>query len=124
MEDPFSQIRSHIKELALVMHRLVYVLYVQIWSEMEQNVRVGLPTPGSDRDKMFKGYSQQLRDVIQEVVEKRRSGEEQESVPFMDSLLQSGVPDEQVRNRNNDNNQIDKCTEKHYKCMTIYVTGF
>ena len=83
-----------------------YVLYVQIWSEMEQNVRIGLPTPGSDREKMFNEYSQQLRDVIQEVVEKRQSGEEQESVPFMDSLLQSGVPDEQVRNRNNNYDKL------------------
>ncbi|XP_065890917.1 cytochrome P450 20A1-like isoform X2 [Dysidea avara] len=71
-------------------------IYQKIWSEMEQNVRIGLPTPGSDREKMFNEYSQQLRDVIQEVVEKRQSGEEQESVPFMDSLLQSGVPDEQI----------------------------
>jgi len=63
---------------------------------MEQNLQIGPPTPGSDREKMFKGYSQQLRDVVKEAVRKRRSGEEQESIPFIDSLLQSGVPDEQV----------------------------
>jgi len=72
------------------------LLYVQVWSAMEQNLQVGPPTPGSDREKMFNGYSQQLRDVVQEAVKKRRCGEEQESVPFIDSLLQSGVPDEQV----------------------------
>jgi len=63
---------------------------------MEQNLRIGPPTPGSDREKMFTGYSQQLRDFILEAVRKRQSGEEQESVPFIDSLLQSGAPDEQV----------------------------
>jgi len=67
-----------------------------MWNEMEQVLRIGPPIPGSDREKMFKGYSQQLRDVIQEVVRKRQSGEEQESIPFIDSLLQSGIPDEQV----------------------------
>jgi len=67
-----------------------------MWNEMEQTLRIGPPTPGSDREKMLTGYSQQLRDVMQEVVRKRRSGEEQESVPFIDSLLQSGAPDEQV----------------------------
>ena len=63
---------------------------------MEQNLQIGPPTPGSDREKIFKGYSQQLRDIVQEAVGKRRSGGEQESIPFIDSLLQSGVPDEQV----------------------------
>jgi len=63
---------------------------------MEQVLRIGPPIPGSDRDKMFKDYAQQLRDVIREVVRKRQSEEVQESVPFLDSLLQSGVPDEQV----------------------------
>ena len=63
---------------------------------MEQNVQLGPPTPGSDREKMFKGYSQQLRGVVQEAVRKRRSGGEQESIPFIDSLLQCGIPEEQV----------------------------
>ncbi|XP_065890921.1 cytochrome P450 20A1-like isoform X4 [Dysidea avara] len=71
-------------------------IYQKIWGEMEQNLHVGPPKPGSEREKLFKVYSQQFRDVMQEAVRKRRSGEEQESVPFIDSLLQSGVPDEQI----------------------------
>jgi len=69
---------------------------MQIWSAMEQNLCIGPPTPGSDREKMFKGYSQHFRDFMQEVVRKKQSGEEQNNVPFIDLLLQSGVPDEQV----------------------------
>ena len=61
-------------------------------------MHIGLPTPGSVREKMFKDYSQQFRSVIREAVRKKRSGEEQKNVPFMDSILQSGAPDEQVRN--------------------------
>lgn len=69
---------------------------MQIWGEMEQNLRIGPPKPGSEREQMFKGYSQQFRNVMKEAIRKRRSGEEHNSVPFIDSLLQSGVPDEQV----------------------------
>ena len=52
--------------------------------------------PGSTREKMFNDYSQQLKDTIQRVITRRQNGEEGESVPFIDALLQSGVPDEQV----------------------------
>ena len=65
---------------------------------MEQNVLVGPPEPGSARERMFKDYSQQMKDTIQKVITSRRNGEEKESVPFIDALLQSGVPDEQVSN--------------------------
>ena len=73
-----------------------YLLYVQVWNAMEENLQIGPPIPGSDREKRFKSYSQQFRDIVQEVVKKRHGGEGQERVPFIDSLLQSGVPDEQV----------------------------
>ena len=63
---------------------------------MEQNLFVGPPQPGSARERMFNDYSQQMKDTIQKVITKRRNGEEKESVPFIDALLQSGVPDEQV----------------------------
>ena len=77
---------------------ILVLLHLQVWNEMEQIVHIGLPTPGSVREKMFKDYSEQFRSVIREAVRKKRSGEEQKTVPFMDSLLQSGAPDEQVRN--------------------------
>ena len=56
----------------------------------------GPPEPGSVREKMFNDYSQQLKDTMNRVMTKRRDGEETQSVPFIDGLLQSGVPDEQV----------------------------
>ena len=63
---------------------------------MEQTMFVGPPQPGSAREKMFNDYSQQMKDTIQNVITKKRNGVEEESVPFIDALLQSGVPDEQV----------------------------
>ena len=45
---------------------------------------------------MFNDYSQQMKDAIQRVITKRRNGEEEETIPFIDNLLQSGAPDEQV----------------------------
>ena len=57
---------------------------------------IGPPEPGSIREKMFNDYSQQMKDTIQTVITRRRNGEEEQSIPFIDALLQSGVPDEQV----------------------------
>ena len=63
---------------------------------MEQRLHIGPPEPGSDREKEFNDGVQQIRDKIQSVIDKRRNGEEQESIPFIDALLQSDVPSEQV----------------------------
>ena len=57
---------------------------------------VGPPEPGSEREKMFNDYSQEMRNTIQRVITKRQSGQEEETIPFIDNLLQSGAPDEQV----------------------------
>ena len=58
---------------------------------------VGPPEPGSAREKLCNDYSQQMKDTIQKVITRRRNGEDgEESVPFIDALLQSGMPDEQV----------------------------
>ena len=63
---------------------------------MEQNLVSGPPEPGSEREKLCNDYSQQMKDTVQRIVTKRRNGEGEESIPFIDGLLQSGVPDEQV----------------------------
>ena len=63
---------------------------------MEQRLHIGLPEPGSDREKEFNYGVQQIKNIIQSVVDRRRNGEEQENIPFIDALLQSDVPDEQV----------------------------
>ena len=63
---------------------------------MEQTLHIGPPEAGSDREKEFNDGVQQIQDRIQNVIDRRRNGEEQEDIPFIDALLQSGVPDEQV----------------------------
>ena len=63
---------------------------------MEQRLHIGAPEPGSDREKEFDDGVQQIQNKIQNVIDRRRNGEEQDSVPFIDALLQSSVPDEQI----------------------------
>ena len=65
---------------------------------MEQRLHIGPPEPGSDREKEFNDGVQQITSKIQSVIDRRRNGEEQDNIPFIDALLQSGVPDEQVSN--------------------------
>ena len=63
---------------------------------MEQRLHIGPPEPGSDREKDFNDGVKQIKDIIQNVIDRRRNGEEQDSIPFIDALLQSSVPDEQA----------------------------
>ena len=69
---------------------------MQVWSEMEQRLHIGPPEPSSDREKEFNYGLQQIKSRLQNAVDRRRNGEEQDDIPFIDALLQSGVPDEQV----------------------------
>ena len=79
---------------------------------MEQNMLVGPPEPGSEREKLFNDYSQQMRDTVQRVITKRHSGEEEENIPFIDNLLQSGAPDEQVSSTTvNIHNGVIECIQ-------------
>ena len=58
---------------------------------------------GSERDVEFEKNRQYLRDVVKGVISRRREGLGGEHVPFIDNLLQSGVPEDQVAiNSNND----------------------
>ena len=69
---------------------------MQVWSEMEQRLHTGPPEPGSDREKEFNNGVQQIQSRLQNIMDRRRSGKEKDDIPFIDSLLQSSVPDEQV----------------------------
>ena len=51
---------------------------------------------GSERDVEFEKNRQYLRDVVKGVIGRRREGLGGEHVPFIDNLLQSGVPEDQV----------------------------
>ena len=54
------------------------------------------PPEGSERDVDFEKNRGYLRDVVKGVIGRRREGLGGEHVPFIDNLLQSGVPDDQV----------------------------
>jgi len=65
---------------------------------MEQRLHTGPPETGSDREKEFNDDLQQIQNKLRNIIDKRRNGQEQDHVPFIDALLQSSVPDEQVIN--------------------------
>ena len=69
---------------------------MQVWREMEQRLITGPPEPGSEREKEFNDGVQQMQSRLQNIIDRRRSGKEEDDIPFIDSLLQSSVPDEQV----------------------------
>lgn len=48
------------------------------------------------REKELISYCQQMKDKLQDVIDKRRNGESKDNIPFIDALLQSAVPDKQV----------------------------
>ena len=67
---------------------------------MQKRVKEGVDPPeGSERDRELQKNVKFLRDVVKRVISQRREGGGEEYVPFIDNLLQSGVPDEQVRER-------------------------
>ena len=54
------------------------------------------PPKGSERDVEFQKNTAYLRDTVKGAIRRRREGLGGEYVPFIDNLLQSGVPDDQV----------------------------
>ena len=74
----------------------MHVYLLQVWNEMEQRLHIGPPEPGSDREKEFDDGVKQIQNKIQNIIDRRRNGEDQDDIPFIDALLQSSVPDEQV----------------------------
>jgi len=67
-----------------------------VFQEIDQQVVIGPPEPGSEREKKFNDDIKQLRNKILSVVERRQSGEDQQDIPFIDALLQSGVSYDEV----------------------------
>ena len=63
---------------------------------MEQRLHVGPPEPGSERDNVFESNRQMIVDAVLRVVNGRRNGTDSTEIPFIDALLQTQVPDEQV----------------------------
>ena len=67
---------------------------------MEQRLHIGPPEAGSERERLFNESLASIRDVILSVVRARKDGTETVDIPFIDALLQSQVPDDQVRKLN------------------------
>lgn len=75
----------------------VSVAYMSAWGEMETRIREGVdPEKGSEREVEFEKNKQYLRDVVTGVINRRKEGLGGEHVPFIDNLLQSGVPEDQA----------------------------
>ena len=55
-----------------------------------------MPEEGSERDLEFKRNRGYLQEVVKGVIARRRKGQGDEHVPFIDNLLQSGVPEDQA----------------------------
>ena len=63
---------------------------------MEQRLHIGPPEPGSEREAMFTKGLDKLRDIVTRVITSRKDPSNQIDIPFIDALLQSAVPDDQV----------------------------
>ena len=64
----------------------------------QERIAHGPPEADSDREKDFQHNLQILKDMVHRIVQARREGQSREELPFIDALLQSGVPEEQVGN--------------------------
>ena len=64
---------------------------------LQKRVKEGVDPPeGSERDVAFHKSREYLHSVVKEVINRRREGKGEEDVPFIDHLLQSGVPEDQA----------------------------
>ena len=56
------------------------------------------PPEGSERQVNFQKHHQFIVDLVRDAIQQHKDGKEgeEEHVPFIDNLLQSGVPEEQV----------------------------
>ena len=63
---------------------------------MEQRLHIGPSEPSVDREKEFNDDVEQIRNRLRSVNDRRQNSKEQDNIPFINALLQSGVPYEQV----------------------------
>ena len=62
----------------------------------QERIAHGPPEPDGEREAEFQRNLQYMKDIILRIVQARREGKGAEELPFIDALLQSGVPEEQV----------------------------
>ena len=63
---------------------------------MECRISKGPPEPGSEREKSFNDGKEYIRGKALKIVKDRENGVDTNEIPFIDALLQSHVPEEQV----------------------------
>ena len=63
---------------------------------MERRLHVGPPEEGSEREKQFKESLEKLNEMVLNILRSRKEGDDTTDIPFIDALLQSAVPEEQV----------------------------
>ena len=64
---------------------------------MQTRLKEGkVPEKGSERVMEFERNRQYLREVVKNVISRRKEGLGGDHVPFIDNLLQSGVSEDQV----------------------------
>ena len=68
----------------------------QCWQEMEQRLHLGDPSPGSEREEAFNSGLKVINAKVQQILRERTEGQNVKELPFIDALLQSAVPEEQV----------------------------
>ena len=62
----------------------------------KERIAHGPPEPDGERETEYQRNLQYIKDTILKIVQARREGKGAEELPFIDALLQSGVPEEQV----------------------------
>ena len=78
--------------------KLLFGLFSIVAFFLQKRIKEGVvPPEGSERDTAFKKNRGFMRDVVKSVIAQRREGGGDEHIPFIDNLLQSGVPDDQAR---------------------------
>ena len=70
--------------------------HIQCHVSHQERIAHGPPEADSDREKDFQRNLQSLKDIVRRIVQARKEGQDGEELPFIDALLQSGVPEEQV----------------------------
>ena len=70
--------------------------YLPLPPPPQERIAHGPPEPDGEREAEFQRNLQYMKDIILRIVQARREGKGAEELPFIDALLQSGVPEEQV----------------------------
>ena len=100
----------------MFLDRVVFGLFSIVAFFLQKRIKEGVDPPeGSERDTAFKKNRGFMRDVVKSVIAQRREGGGDEHIPFIDNLLQSGVPDDQARE------MITTHMYLHARCAYVYV---